>query len=84
MLVDIVADERAQSRGDPERERFLAGLFTQLLAVEAEFSQTSASTTLRKLRQLRGDVESELATDSVVVHLEHCIEELERLRSEGR
>jgi len=83
LLVDFVADERAECRGDVERLRFLENLVTQLRALEAEYPQVPAETSIQRLKDLHDSADTEFADDPVFVHLDDCIDELERVSSKN-
>lgn len=78
LLVDFVADARADSHGDRERSRFLSDLLTQLRAMEGRFSDVSTSRVLERLQEAHDSVDGEFVDDPVMVHLRDCIDELER------
>lgn len=79
LLLDFVADERAECQSDPERQRFLSDLLARLEAVEARLAEVPASIVVHALREILEAVGPEFAGDPVTVHLEDCIEELERV-----
>lgn len=83
LLVEFVADERAECRQDRERQRFLADLLAELRALERELPRFSTSVATRKLRDLHQSADPEFAADPVMAHLEDCIEELERVQNDA-
>ena len=81
LLLDFVADERAECQEDLERQGFLADVLAQLETVGAEFPEIPAAVVIQKLRDTHDSVDAEFASDPVVVHIQACIEELERVES---
>ena len=79
LLVDLVADERAECRQDPERLRFVEDLLAQLRTVEAKLPQIPAAATIQSLEVIHGSADPVFAGDPVMVHLKDCIDELERV-----
>lgn len=79
LLLDFVADERAECEEDPERQRFLSGLLAQLRPLEAGLAEISAFVLVQELKDAYEFVGPEFASDPVLAHLQDCIEELERV-----
>lgn len=82
LLVDVVATERAEVNRDPERLWFLEDLLVRLQVLEADFPSLNDTVAIERLKNLRESLESEFDNDPAVVHLEDCIEELERVKKE--
>ena len=83
LLIEYVADERSESVGDPERTKFLEDLSQELGDVATTAASTPADQTIQMLRVISDSQPGEFAGDAVLTHLEACIEELERIRSQG-
>lgn len=83
LLVDFVANERADCLGDSERGHFLSDLLAELQVVEARLPDLTVSLVIQGLRDTHESADPEFAADPVMVHLKHCIEELERVENEG-
>ncbi len=83
LLVEFVADECRECVADSERRRFLAHLLRDLTTIEERFSSISAARTIRMLKGVRSGITREFSGDPVVIHVEACIEELERLLEGG-
>lgn len=81
LLLDFVADERAECEEDPEQQRFLSGLLAQLRTLEARLAQISAFVVVQRLRDTYESVGPEFAGDPIMAHLQDCIEELERVEN---
>lgn len=79
LLVDFVADVRAECRGDPQRLRFVEDLLTTLRAVEAELARIPTEAALQRLKDLQESADAEFSGDPVMVHLNDLIDELERI-----
>ena len=79
LLVEYVADERAESHADPSRKGFLESLFAELINLQETFNDLSISETLKSLRNIGRSIDKEFEDDPVTEHLEACIEELERI-----
>lgn len=82
LLLDLVADERAECEEDPERQRFLSDLLAQLRTVEARSAGISASVVVQELKGAYEFFDPEFVGDPVMAHLQDCIEELERIENE--
>lgn len=82
LLLDFVADERAECEEDPERQRFLSDILAQLRTVESRIAKISASVVVQELKAAYESFDPEFAGDPVMTHLQHCIEELERIEDE--
>lgn len=82
LLLDFVADERAECPEDPERRRFLSELLAQLGTVDVELLSASPAVATQSLRDAYESVAPEFASDPVMVHVKDCIEELERVENE--
>jgi hypothetical protein len=80
LLTEYVADERSASRPDGTREVFLAGLLQELTQLNEESATISTDRTIEMLRAIQDSVDPEFSEDPVLVHVEACIEELERIR----
>lgn len=81
LLLDFIANERTECQEDAERQRFLSDLLAQLGTVEAQLHEIPAAVVIQRLREAHESVDPEFAGDPVMVHLQDCIEELERVES---
>jgi hypothetical protein len=79
MLGELVADTRADCEYDPERLQFVEDLLAELRIVEATLTLIPAADAIERLKELHESVEPGFADDPVVIHLRHCIDELERI-----
>lgn len=79
LLVDFVADELADCGDDAARRRFLTDLLAQLVALEGRLDQLSESEAVESLAETLSAADSEFVGDPVLVHVEDCIEELQKL-----
>lgn len=82
MLLDLVADERAECREDSERHRFLSDLHAELRTLAPQFPEVPASVVIQRLRGICEAVAPGFAGDTVMAHLRDCIDELERVEAE--
>ena len=83
LLVDYVADEANTSYADTERARFL-GTLSRELGDLAEQSTGGGRQLAEALRQIRTSQPDDFLSDSVIEHLDACIEELCRIESTQR
>ena len=74
LLIDFVADERAGCPEDSERQRFLSDLLAILETLPAGHA-------VEGLKEAYDSAGPEFEDDPAMVHLKHCIEELERAES---
>ncbi len=79
LLAEYVADEQLQERTDRDRAEFLRELSSALRAVASQTTEVPVGQTIGSLRAIRESQSREFAGDAALVHLDHCIEELERL-----
>lgn len=78
LLSEYVADERSESADDRVRYAFLDGLFLELAELTDTVSARSIDESIDTLRAM-SQSHHDFAGDPVLVHLEACIEELERI-----
>lgn len=83
LLSEYVADERSASSEDPVREGFLADLAAALVELTDRLEGTFPEAVIDGLRAIHRTHADQYGADPVLVHVEACIEELERIRSEG-
>lgn len=83
LLIEYVADEKIEAGPDHERIQFLENLAEELGVVTGNVSSAPADETIRMLRSISDSQAGEFTGDPVWTHLEACIEELERIRSQG-
>ena len=82
LLLEYLADERADHEGDHERWRFLSDLMARLEDLEERLPDTSLADLIQGLQQIHESVESDSPEDPVMTHLRDCIAELERVQRE--
>lgn len=83
LLSEYVADERNDALHDPVREGFLTALSAELTELARELDALSPDTVIDRLRAIHRSQAEDFLGDPVLVHVEACIEELERIRREG-
>lgn len=81
LLLEYVADERAEAREDRERVSFLDEIHAELTDLCDKGRGMSPDEVIDRLRAVHGSQIVAFPGDPVLVHVEHCIEELERIRS---
>lgn len=79
LLCEFVAEERVSGAEDEAREAFLAGLLDDLDDLASRFADLTPDETLDELRALRAAQSDDFSGDEVLVHIDDCIVELERL-----
>ena len=82
LLSEYVADERNEALGDPARESFLTELSAELTRLIEGLDGMSSEERIEGLRTLYRSQAPEFMDDPVLVHVEACIEELERIRED--
>jgi hypothetical protein len=83
LLCEYVADEKLDAQDDAERVRFLAGLSAELANLAVRAPDLSADEVIELLRAIDALQREDFAGDPVLTHVEACIEELERIRSQS-
>jgi hypothetical protein len=83
LLSEYVADERNGSLGDDAREEFLTRLSAELADLTDRLDAMSPEEVVDRLRAIHRSGAEEFARDPGLVHVEACIEELERIRRES-
>jgi hypothetical protein len=83
LLVEYVADERNDAQEDRERMRFLADLSRDLGHIARRAPELSADDAIAGLRNVLASQPGSFAGDPVLTHVEDCIQELERIRSQS-
>jgi len=78
LLVEYVADEAIGSAEDRDRAAWLRDLRDELRSL-ASREVDAAGQIAQALREIRRSLPGEVAADSVVDHLDACIEELQRI-----
>ncbi len=79
LLAWYVADERIAEQEDRERRMFLHQLSSALMALASHAEELTTQSAIERLREIRDAQPAEFASDPVLVHLEDCIQELERI-----
>lgn len=80
LLIEFVADERAETRQDRERTSFLAEVLAELADLSDSVRTMPPDELIGRLRAVHGSQIVAFPGDPVLAHVEHCIEELERIR----
>ncbi|MGZ7079049.1 MAG: hypothetical protein ACXVJT_06515 [Thermoanaerobaculia bacterium] len=83
LLCEYVADEKNESQDDRERLRFLAELSADLADLAGDAPGMPADAIIERLRATHASRADDFAGDPVLMHVEACIEELERIRSQS-
>lgn len=81
LLIEYVADERADTRQDRERTSFLSEVLAELTDLSDNVRAMPPDEVINRLRAVHGSQSIAFPGDPVLAHVEHCIEELERIRS---
>jgi len=84
LLTEYVSDELSQATHHRSRTEFLTALLEDLTALENEFSALSPDASLAALRSIYEAQPGEFVSDSVLTHVEACIEELTRINASPR
>jgi hypothetical protein len=79
LLAEYVADERLAERDDRRRARFLDELSSALRALASQGEVLSTRAMIDRLRDIYEGQPTEFSADSVLAHLDDCIQELERI-----
>lgn len=83
LLTEYVADARNESRTDPARVAFLDALFTDLTQLTRLSEGVSLEERIDGLRRIHETHSEDFADDPVLLHVEACIDELERIQGES-
>jgi hypothetical protein len=83
LLCEYVADEKLDAQKDPPRVRFLAALSADLEQLAGDVQRLSAGETIERLRAMHDSHADAFGNDPVLTHLQDCIEELERIKSQS-
>ena len=83
LLCEYVADEKGDSQNDVVRSRFLAELSADLADLVDRAPGMSADETIERLRAMHASRADDFGGDPVLTHVEACIEELERIKSQS-
>jgi len=83
LLAEFVADERLAEQDDRRRARFLGALSAALSAMASRGEGLSAQAMIDRLRDIYDGQPSEFSADPALVHLEDCIQELERIAGQA-
>lgn len=83
LLAEYVVDEQLAEREDRQRARFLKELAAALRDLASHAPDLSTRTTIDRLRGIFESQPSEFGTDPALVHLDDCIQELERIVSQA-
>ena len=81
LLTEYVADARSES--DPARSASLDALLHDLTDLTHRSDAMALKEAIGGLRRIHGSHAEDLSGDPVLHHLEACLEELERIRSES-
>jgi len=80
LLCEYIADASQDGKSDTARRRFLMDLAAELDELGERFATLPQVETIEILRALLGSQPPEFAGDEALVHVNDCIEELERIR----
>lgn len=79
LLAEYLADERLAERDDRRRARFVDDLSSALTVLASQGQELSTRATIERLRKIRDGQPAEFSADPTLVHLDDCIQELERI-----
>ena len=79
LLAEYVADERLAERDDRRRTKFLNALSSALTALASRGQELSTRAMIDRLREIYDGQPAEFSADRALVHLDDCIQELERI-----
>ena len=82
LLAEYVADERLAENEDSVRARFLDELTSALMALATHAEDTPTRDLVDRLRDIYDLQGPESGADPVLIHLNDCIEELERIMAQ--
>jgi len=82
LLTEFISDEKHEAHGDPARALFLKGLLEELRELTAQIEDMTDDGLISQLRGIQESVSDEFRGDSVMEHVQACIEELERIRKD--
>jgi hypothetical protein len=80
LLAEYVVDERHEAN-DPARAAFLASVLEDLEELTAQVEEMTDDESIATLRVIQESVSEEFRGDTVLQHIQDCIEELERIRN---
>jgi hypothetical protein len=83
LLAEYVADESLGERTDCSRADFLEELSSTLASLAAASEESTTEETIARLREIYDSHAPEFEADPALVHLDDCIQELERIVTEG-
>lgn len=83
LLGEYVSDERAAAAGDAARSNFLDNLWQELDVAANPEAWGSTDNAIQMLRTILDAQPHEFAQEEVLAHVQACIEELERIRSQA-
>ena len=76
LLVEFIRDEMSDSRGDANRQQFLAQLLTKVSAL----NEVAVANVGKMLRAIQYSIDEEFKQDPVFLHITDLINELERIK----
>lgn len=76
LLVEFIRDEMSDSRGDANRQQFLAQLLTKVSAL----NEVAVANAGKMLRAIQDSIDEEFKQDPVFLHITDLINELERIK----
>jgi hypothetical protein len=83
LLAEYVADERLAEQEDAHRSRFLHELSSALTALVSLAETLAVAAMIDRLRDIYDSQPAEFGSDPALVHLEDCIQELERIAAQA-
>jgi len=84
LLCEYVADEKNDAHNDRLRFGFLAELSAELADLAVDAPGMPAGEAVERLRAMHTSRAGDFAGDPVLIHVEACIEELERIQSQSQ
>ena len=83
LLFEYVSDEKSDPLNDRARMMFLAGLSEDLAGLTSRASEMSIDEVIDRLRTIHESQVDDFVRDPVLTHVEACIEELERIKTQS-
>ncbi len=83
LLCEYVSDARNDAEADPARAESLGSLLHDLTELTRQSDAMDLEGTLDGLRRIHGSHAEDLSRDPVLLHVEACLEELDRIQAES-
>jgi hypothetical protein len=81
LLVEYIADEKRDVRGDINRRQFLKNLLKELKLLREQLPTDGVAETIVSLQTIHSSITPEFVDDPAVEHITACIEELEQIQA---